>query len=335
MKRRYYVQLHLIETCNLSCIHCYQEGSDYLDQLDYEECKRVFNEIEEVVKQREEVLQEELIPQIQLTGGEPLLYSKLFEVIDEIRRRGWLWALLTNGTLIDHNIAEKIKERAPVFVQVSLEGGKQMNDLIRGEGCYERVLQGITTLKREKIKVLVSFTINAMNWREFTEVAKICRQYHVDKLWCDRYVGKDSLTISTEEFKQFLGLLRKEMKRPRILYHTKIKGERSLQFLCQGKMDHLYQCGAGGDLLVITAKGEVLPCRRLPLVLGNIREHTISEILSESIVWKELSTHHVPDQCIGCRYDKVCRGGAKCITYAQTGNFRLNDVNCWMTAGDS
>ena len=62
--------------------------------------------------------------QINITGGEPLLHPDFFKIADEIIKRKIRLAVLTNGTLIDDKMADKIATLKLVLVQVSLDEQK-------------------------------------------------------------------------------------------------------------------------------------------------------------------------------------------------------------------
>ena len=102
---------------------------------------------------------------------------------------------------------------------------------------------------------------------------------------------------------------------------------RALQFLpCDEK--HIYRCTAGSTLLALLADGAVMPCRRLPLIAGNVHEQSLLELYRDSPILRALRECPVPDGCRACQYADLCRGGAKCVTYAQTGRWNEKDINC-------
>ena len=71
-----------------------------------------------------------------------------------------------------------------------------------------------------------------------------------------------------------------------------------------------------------------MPCRRLPLIAGNVRESDLLTIYRDSPVLRDLRQCGIPAGCRSCFYADMCGGGAKCITYAQTGRYDLPDPNC-------
>lgn len=326
MKPRLFLQWHITHLCNLRCKHCYQE--EYNNHMPKEDFYHALDKFTEFVKDKP------VKGQINLTGGEPLLHPNFFEFATEIRRRGFLLAILTNGTLIDEEVAAKIKALKPLFVQVSLDGIKESHDKVRGEDNFDKALWGIDNLKKAGVRVLVSFTAQKDNYKDFSKLAKVCRKHKVDKLWWDRVVtyceaDTKEKALSTEEF---CGLVKKAKWLKRIYrffkFHTEISNQRALQFA--GTRDCGYVCGAGGNLIIFLADGSVMPCRRLPFVIGNIKDDSLENIISNSDVMQELRDFFAPVECMMCKDFDRCQGGAKCVTYAQTGNWKNKDVNCFI-----
>ena len=56
----------------------------------------------------------------------------------------------------------------------------------------------------------------------------------------------------------------------------------------------------------------------------------LKDIIDNSETMQSLANAPVPKDCLSCRYSGKCRGGAKCVTYAQTGLLFAKDVNCWL-----
>ena len=320
-KNKYVIQWHITHLCNLRCKHCYQE--EYNNHMKREDFYMILDRIEDYLADKS------LYPQINLTGGEPLLHPDFFEFLEEIVKRKIRFSILTNGTMIDKGTAKKIKYYNPIFVQISLDGTKDTHDSIRGEGNFEKALEGIDNLKEQGVKVLVSFTAQKSNYTEFKDLAKICKKHNVDKLWWDRVVTDDNnLYLSTDEFKELVLNCNTLIHgfHPFQRYDF-VSNQRSLQ--CLGTEDCGYHCSVGKGLIIILADGSVMPCRRLPFVIGNIKENSLSEIIHNSHLMKELSDFYAPKECYGCKDLNRCYGGSRCVTYAQTGELYKKDINCF------
>jgi radical SAM protein with 4Fe4S-binding SPASM domain len=318
----YYLQWHITHACNLRCAHCYQR--EYKSHMPREKLFQALDQFGELIAGQE------VQGQINLTGGEPLLHPDFFPLAEEIRRRGYRLGILTNGTLVDRDMAVRLASLSPVFVQVSLDGTEAVHDSIRGEGSFERAVSGIDALKRSKVKVLVSFTAQKSNAGELAALARFCGRHRVDKLWWDRVVSEDpALYVTTGQFRALVettNALRKKKWFPGS--RRFVSNGRALQFGDAGT-DDVYRCSAGQRLLVLLADGSLMPCRRLPFVIGNIREASMKEITEHSELMAELRRPRIPKGCERCPKLPRCGGGSKCVTFARTGELYCRDVNCF------
>lgn len=272
---------------------------------------------------------------INLTGGEPLCNPYLFKILDLIKEDSDLitFSLLTNGTLVTPEIAKRLKNYNPYYVQVSLEGGKKTNDYIRGKGTYKKIAKGIINLKKYDIYTSISFTATNLNYKEFSKVVRYARKYHVDNVWSDRYIplgGSEdkNLSLNYEETREYLEIMAIERKKliSKKNNHTSISMYRALQF--QMNNDFAYGCTAGDTLLTVMENGDLVPCRRMPIVVGNLFESDMSSLYFNSPILKNLRKNTIPDECKDCETSETCHGGLKCLTYALYKNLNHKDVGC-------
>ena len=312
------LQWHITHRCNLRCTHCYQDDYSAFGSRD---------ELLNVLEQFDELLNScHARGHINITGGEPLMHPDLFFLLKEIKRRGMTFGLLTNGTVIDRRVAKRLGCYHPSFVQVSLDGCRQAHDAIRGTGSFDRAVAGLTALREQGIITMVSFTVQRENIGELKKLSRVCGEIGVDKLWFDRVVipadeDESRLTLDPAEYDRVL------REAARLNRRGKISCDRALQFL-YAKEKQIYRCEAGRRLLVVLADGSVMPCRRIPLVGGSLKDHTLSEIYHDSQVFRDIRETALPEQCMDCRYAESCHGGAKCIAYAKTNRYDIPDPDC-------
>ncbi len=328
MVKRFVLQWHLGEQCNLKCLHCYQENHKYIN-LPYDSLVLIYNQYKELLNKLG------MLGHINITGGEPLCSPHLFKLLDLIKKDHNLisFSILTNGTLLTPEIAKKIKSYDPYYVQVSLEGGKKTNDYIRGRGTYQKIAQGIKCLRNEDIFTSISFTATKLNYKEFPKVVKYGVKYGVNNIWSDRYIplgdslDKD-LMMNYDETREYLEIMSKErnklMKKKN--NHTTISMYRALQF--QMTNDFAYGCTAGDTLLTVMENGDLVPCRRMPIVVGNLLKDNMYDLYKNNKVLKELRKNTVPDDCKSCEHSEMCHGGLKCLTYALYKDLNHKDVGC-------
>lgn len=328
MVKKFVLQWHLSENCNLKCLHCYQENHKPI-QLSYEQLEKIYKQYKNLLKKLK------MKGHINITGGEPLCNPHLFKILDLIKKDEELisFSILTNGTLITKNIAKKIKSYNPYYVQVSLEGGQKTNDYIRGKGTYKKIAKGIKNLKKYNIFTSISFTATTLNYKEFPKVVSYAKKYKVDNVWSDRYIplgdSEDkNLTLNVSQTQEYLSIMAKErLKLKRKQYNkTTISMYRALQF--QKTNDFAYGCTAGDTLLTVMENGDLIPCRRMPIVVGNLLKDDMYKLYKTNSILKELRKNTIPDDCNDCEHAQMCHGGLKCLTYAIYKNLNHKDIGC-------
>lgn len=327
MVKRFVLQWHLSENCNLKCLHCYQENHKIV-QLKYDDLVKIYNQFKELLKKKK------IKGHINITGGEPLCNPHLFKILDLIKQDEDLitFSILTNGTLITENIAKKIKSYNPYYVQVSLEGGKKTNDYIRGKGTYKQIALGIINLRNQDIFTSISFTATKLNYKEFPKVVKYAVKYGVNNVWSDRYIplgdSKDKdLALNFKQTREYLEIMNKERNKLKLKNsNTTVSMYRALQF--QMTNDFAYGCTAGDTLLTVMENGDLVPCRRMPIVIGNLLKDDMYDLYTNNDVLKELRKNKIPDDCKYCEHSEMCHGGLKCLTYAMYRDLNHKDYGC-------
>lgn len=327
MVKKFVLQWHLSENCNLKCLHCYQENHKPI-QLDFDKLVIIYKQFKELLNKKK------MKGHINITGGEPLCNSYLFKLLDLIKEDSDLisFSILTNGTLINEKIAKKIKSYNPLYVQVSLEGGKKTNDYIRGKGTYKKIAEGIVNLRKENIFTSISFTATSLNYKEFPKVVRYARRYDVNNVWSDRFIplgdSDKSLALNYEQTREYLEIMNKERNKLKKIKNnnTTISMYRALQF--QMTNDFAYGCTAGDTLLTVMENGDLVPCRRMPIIVGNLFDRSMYDLYTNSDILKTLREKKIPDECINCEHSEVCHGGLKCLTYAMYKNLNHKDYGC-------
>lgn len=92
-------------------------------------------------------------------SGEPTLYSRIGELIEEFKRKGMTTFLVTNGTL--PNVLEKIVEPTQLYISVSAPSKEVYKKVCRPlyEGNWERLLTSLALLKSFNCSTVVRITL--------------------------------------------------------------------------------------------------------------------------------------------------------------------------------
>jgi radical SAM protein with 4Fe4S-binding SPASM domain len=333
------LQWHVTERCNLRCAHCYQ-GGELAKELPLEALLQVLQQYRELLSGwREQSGSRRPSGRITLTGGEPFVRRDFWELLEAVSRaRGeFSFAILSNGTLLAPPLARRLKKLGPAFVQVSLEGTEATHDSIRGRGTFLRAVSALSLLVRQGVRTQISFTAHRGNYREFPEVARIGRRLGVSRVWADRLIpagaggAMEALSLSppeVREFFQLMGVARQEAGSG-LFRRTEISMRRALQFLVGGGRP--YHCTAGDSLITVLPNGDLVPCRRMPIRVGNVLQQPLAQLYQGSPLFKQLrEPERSSAGCGGCALSKVCRGGLRCLAFAQTGDPFRADPGCWL-----
>ena len=331
MKEKHVLQWHITHKCNLRCSHCYQD--EYLKDLDIHKLKDIFYQYLDFINYYN------FKGHINFTGGEPFIYKHIFDLFDLCEEHSITFGILTNGTILTEEILLKLKKYKKLsFIQVSLDGIKSTHESIRGAATFDTSLKALKQIRKAKIQTMVAFTCHKDNYKEIPKLIKIIKRNKIDRFWVDRLIplGDESKEIanknkilSTDEYRDVIKILTKERQKAKNnpLCKTTIHTNRALQF-CEGSLEY-YTCSAGIKLLTLLANGDILPCRRLPIPFGNVLENTILELYQKSDLIKDLKKENIPTECMSCLNASVCKGGAKCLSYALFKNYTKKDYNCY------
>jgi MoaA/NifB/PqqE/SkfB family radical SAM enzyme len=81
---------------------------------------------------------------LHLSGGEPLLWNGLWDLLDDVFVRGYRSVFMnTNGLLMTAPVVDRLAQYPGLRLSVSLEGPESLHDRIRGAGTHRRTAQGV------------------------------------------------------------------------------------------------------------------------------------------------------------------------------------------------
>ena len=314
---RYLVQIHLSESCNLRCRHCYQESSGPSPLLSLDDVRKLLLEAREVMGT---LGYDEL--RVNLTGGEPLLVPNFKEYVSLALEYADHVMILTNGTLVDEKWVEFLRGKG-LRVQISLDGTREVHDSIRGKGAFDKAVNGIWLLSGAGIRVSVACTLHDGNYRDIDGIVDVAEEAGAERIWFDRYVPcGNALPMTTEQFITAMSAIAGLQRRKRIV----VGMNRALQFLFGD--EGVYRCSAFVKSVTVLSDKSVLPCRRMPMVLGNLGNETLAEIYAGH-GWLMDKLKNPPPACDGCGYAKRCKGGLRCLSFATCG-LDGKDPNCFI-----
>ena len=169
-KFKYVPESALIELCfkcNLNCKHCGSSLNAYKksrkgEPLSLTEFYSAIDDLKGLGGKR-----------IGLVGGEPLLYENWEEVAKYASDRNFYVSMISNGMIIDDEMAHKIKKCGIALVALSLDGPETYHNELRGsQMAFKNVLKAIASLKKEGVQVNIITTIMKGNLPLLPEIEK-------------------------------------------------------------------------------------------------------------------------------------------------------------------
>jgi radical SAM protein with 4Fe4S-binding SPASM domain len=341
--QEFFVQWHLTERCNLRCTHCYQTGGK-IEELSLAEIRKVMDEIIDMLKAWSVMYQLEFSPSMNITGGEPFLRKDLFEILEEMSTAGFAIFLLTNGTLIDEEKTEDLARLGINGVQVSIEGPEEIHDSIRGSGSFAASCKGISHLVKAGLRVTLNATLSEINAEKFQDMVDIAIALGVQRLGFSRLVpsgrGLDLVNRMIDRegvgkiYESIFGLDTGTLK---IVTGDPVASQmrNGLEIVDDCGSIATGGCAAGVSGLTILPDGAVIPCRRLAIPLGNVREDSLREIWVNSEILNQLRDRsQYKGRCGSCARWALCRG-CRAIAYAYSltqgeGDILAEDPQCFI-----
>lgn len=347
-QQEFYFQWHITERCNLRCAHCYQNRFSDSLELTLGDLKQIADQLCEALrvwKRR---------GRIAVTGGEPFAHGELLPLLEHLDGKDEVLYLdvLSNGTLIQRDAIPALQRLDKLRrVQVSLDGATpDIHDAIRGTGTFERAIEGIRRLRSAGLTVTIMFTLHRRNAVDVPRLLDLVREEGVSALVIERLVpcgmgkGLQDEMLTPKEISSIFSYVSDRADvyagcdaGPDVLRYRTLwalldpQGARATGDTPPAM--HLgAMCSVGMDGLCIMPDGTALPCRRLPIPLGNIRTDGIFKIwYTSDLLWKIRDKRNLKGKCGNCELVARC-GGCRAIAYACTGDYLEEDPQCWKPA---
>lgn len=321
----------LTAKCNMHCLHC---GSD-LDSmrkrgedLTLEECLRLCNDLSALG-----------CKDVTLSGGEPMLSAHWETVARTLVTMGIRVALMSNGFLLDPDMALRIRQAGIGLVGLSLDGTEPTHNYIRQhDQSFDRLCGAIAHCKNAGLEVCLVTFINRMNVSELPEIEEFVASHGVD-VWqlqlgipLGRLAKPNSLVIRPCDLPAVADFILAARHRRKVTiavadsigYYS--PHERELRRTgSKGKIWFWCGCTAGCLNVGIEHNGNVLGCLSLQddrFVEGNLREETLAAIWqrkSSFAYTRDFNVEQLCGCCKGCEFGELCRGGCTAVAFGATG----------------
>ena len=307
--------------CNLSCIHCLSSsGRETAGELELEECLSIVDQLAALK-----------VFEINFGGGEPLLKDYFLTLLRYIHEKGMVTCVSTNGTVFNDEAVACFTGNPLVNVQVSLDGATaEVNDRIRGQGTFQRILNGVERLANRDISLSISTVVTAINFSQLGQLKELAGSFGA-RLRVSRFrpSGRaratwEELRLNSRQLQELADWLDNDTSILTGDSFFSISREENRREL------GLNMCGACKMTCCIDPCGLVYPCAFLQedeFCAGNLRETSFKYIWDMSPVFNYFRGLE-PASCQKCpRYD-MCHGGCPAIAYFANKDLNQPDPEC-------
>ena len=159
--------IRITHNCNLRCMQCNVPLLYNLsNELSTEQWKKIFRQLRKWLG----------TAMLRLGGGEPFTRKDMIELLKYSTELGMFNSVVTNGQLIDRELAEKIVEAGTFCLSISIDGMQKGHDFVRGEGTYAKaantahLLNKVRHDSKSDMRIKVNVTIMETNLDEIIDL---------------------------------------------------------------------------------------------------------------------------------------------------------------------
>jgi len=312
----------IFQKCNLDCLYCYNRASRKKNEKKHKTMTTL--EFTEALDQ----LIDFGVKQMMFSGGEPTLRDDLYELMRFVKKKNnsIFIALITNGTKIGQAYAKNFSKICNL-IWVSLDSySKEEHERLRGNGTFEKTINAINLLVREKAKILVNSMISDFNYKSIEKTRSFItkelgvKNYRMSLFQPFKNIGenKNDLKLNPPPF------VFESSKSPHydFFYQFNIEDDLEIENIVDmiDPLPKRIHCGVGHGEFSLHDNGDIYPCQSLSdekFKCGNILKENISEIYHKSTIMKKCRNLTVDkiDKCKDCEVKFICCGGCRAAAY--------------------
>ena len=266
--------------CNLKCRHC------CIENMRYDAPSLTIEHVRNLAAQADELG----IAQMNLAGGEPLMFKEFDELIEAIDPQKFYIGLDTNGLLINEERARHLKQIGVDKVKISIDSiDEEEHNYMRNAKVYKKAIEAISIARKAGLHAIINTVATGINIRngQTEKLAKFGQENDIDinvlvLAAMGKMDGRTDLQISHEDTQAML-----EIRRKYSTFHRDIYGAYGIDDGCK----------AGNLNIYITKYGEAYPCYGIPITFGNVMTESLKSILDNMARIKWFKEHQTLCLC--------------------------------------
>ena len=163
----------LTEKCNHSCYHCFRPVTNYTERLNVENLSLLA-----------ERLCDSTIKNVRFTGGEPLLFKGLIQIVKVFSVKGFNVSIGTNATLLDASLLNMLKDAGlkEIWTTIHSQDPYLHNKLCCNKKALYKTESAISNCLRLGIKTCVNFPVSKYNRHDLLHTISYLQKIGVDRI---------------------------------------------------------------------------------------------------------------------------------------------------------
>jgi len=343
------------KSCLLACRHCRARAirKPLPGEFDHQQSLSL---IDELLKFNQPY------PALLMTGGDPLMRSDFFELIEHAKRMGLYVAVAASVTpLLNEDSIRRMHRLGVDVISVSVDGaGADTHDKLRGVlGTFRKTLDALQLAQKLGLKAQINTTVMRSNIEELPNMFNLVRRTgavawevfflirtgrgssleSLESHECEDVMhflfdaSQYGIPVRTAEGPQFrrvrIQRLNSEAPPKSLLYKRLGTNLRNTQGPpTSSPVTKLTQTGDGKGIVFITHDGQVYPSGFLPISTGRLAENSLPSIYRSNPLFVSLrDPSNLKGRCGKCEYRTIC-GGSRSRAFSEYGDPFQEDPAC-------
>jgi radical SAM protein with 4Fe4S-binding SPASM domain len=309
-----YFIFEITPNCNLNCIYCY---NIWKQETDYQQKELPINEIKKLF---DKILQETEIDGITITGGEPLLYKDLFEVLIFLKEKNIKLGLTTNGIYLTKEVAKRLIDCGVSYFEISLDSlNPEIYTSLTNDNQLNKVKEAILNIKQNNATLAISTIITKLNIESISDIIDLSFAFSADYISLNRFIptgkGKENITKllpDIADLKKVLEIANQKAEQYNFQINISVPVEDCIIFHKNYPKLNFGTCLCGVKKWTIDSIGNLRTCEQNPEIIGNLFDSNYAELSKKTNVRKFI-TNTYTSTCETCKKFYECGGGCRFI----------------------
>ena len=336
-------QWHITDNCDQRCRHCYLFAEDARLKCTSTPWDQLMHTLEEI---ETDAARRSAVPMLAVSGGDPILHPDFWRFARVLHDRGIRWLIMGNPFHLSDEVCTRLYQLGCFGYQLSLDGLQPFHDSMRKPGSYQATLDALEYIHNAGMQTQLMATASRQNLEDILACMDIAVERGVDSFTFARYCAtspekaKESYP-TPEEYRDFLYRFDRKAKEYKAKEcKTAFKYKEHLFTLLRYELgefeppasakedpERIFDGCHLGQTCAILPNGDLMACRRMESVIGNVKTDHLSDALAGDRCGQYREIRNIR-KCKDCELLQWCRG-CRAVGFNATGDLQAEDPCCW------